>query len=117
LQKLEESLKEKEKVASQQDSTADARRTEGYNLAQQVNGNLDKMNDQLEGVIGDLRKSLNSSSSSSPLMQIAEILNTHFEALQWVDQQQTSLQNRASEVMRMLQLQKINQDRFGRKFN
>jgi nuclear pore complex protein Nup62 len=111
---------EVDKVYSNHESEmtpADLERENGYQLAENVNGELDQMAITLKEII----KKLNSANEravdqDNPVHQIVDILNSHLHSLQWVTQQTAQVQTKLARVSKSFELQKAQHDNWRRQF-
>ncbi|TRZ01029.1 hypothetical protein DNTS_034921, partial [Danionella cerebrum] len=96
---LEESVKEQSGTIYMQNADEERERT--YKLAENVDGQLKRMSQDLKEIIEHLNTSSGPADTSDPLQQICKILNAHMDSLQWVEQNSVLLQRRVEEVSKL----------------
>ncbi|KAI1902706.1 hypothetical protein AGOR_G00018780 [Albula goreensis] len=99
LSPLEESVKEQSGTIYMQNADEERERT--YKLAENVDGQLKRMSQDLKEIIEHLNTSSGPADTSDPLQQICKILNAHMDSLQWIDQNSVLLQRRVEEVSKL----------------
>jgi len=95
----------------------DVEREKGYQLAEDINSQLDQMGNTVKELITKLNTSQEKSvDAENPIAQIVKILNSHLNSLQWIDQNSAILQSRIQDVSKHFTFQKGEQERIhGRK--
>jgi nuclear pore complex protein Nup62 len=83
---------------------ADEERHLGYFLAEKVDAQLGKMQTKLSSLVDRLNKQFGGS-DDNPISLIVETLNAHLNALQWIDLNAATLQQKVT------QQQKVHQQR------
>lgn len=112
---IEEQLKNQQDMAGVHGGQhADVEREKTYKMAASIDGQLKNMMQDLRDIIEHINQSNASAAANSSgddsMAQIARILNSHMDSLQWVDQNTASLQRRVDDVSRLVEVQK-NQER------
>lgn len=93
---------------------ADLEREKTYKMAASIDGQLKHMMQDLRDIIDHINQSNSSSSGGSgddSMVQIARILNSHMDSLQWVDQNTNALQRRVDQVSRVVDAEKRDHER------
>jgi nuclear pore complex protein Nup62 len=93
---------EVEKLSLTADFTPqDRERERGYQMAEQMNGQLDHMSNTLKDLVRRLNDAQsNGDNASDPVSQIVQILNAHLNSLQWIEQNAAVVQQRIQDVQR-----------------
>jgi len=117
-QELEEMLEPIETQLKTQDTIqhsqhADIEREKTYKLAENIDAQLKRMMQDLREIIDHINNSnlQQSKAGEDPMVQIAKILNSHMDSLQWVDQNANLLQRKVDEVGRLVEARKREHDR------
>eukprot|EP00698_Gefionella_okellyi_P021590 TRINITY_DN7030_c0_g1_i2.p1 TRINITY_DN7030_c0_g1~~TRINITY_DN7030_c0_g1_i2.p1 ORF type:complete len:484 (+),score=128.23 TRINITY_DN7030_c0_g1_i2:31-1452(+) len=116
LQSLEDSV---EKLALNEGelNPADYEREKSYQLAEDVNGQLNQMETNINDMIKTLNEAAKQSDPSSPMSQIVQILNEHLTSLQWIDHSVSQLQTGMQEVGAALRQQQMQSYHMGGSMN
>lgn len=102
---------EVENLANESEPTpTDLEREKGYQLAEDINAELDQMETTLKDMINKLNASHTTSDSDNPVNQVVKILNAHLTSLQWLDQNSNYLQSKLQELNRAFNAQKSEQE-------
>jgi len=112
---LEEALRPLE-ISLSGNVPVDTERERTYQLAENLDAQLKRMSEDLKEVISHLNLGNRSSDSSDPVAQIAKILNAHMDSLQWIDSNAQNIEKQLSQVQRITDLQKRDNDRLQRSF-
>jgi len=81
----------------------DTERAKGYQLAESVNAQLDKMSTTLRDLITRVNATYEEQEdSNNPMNQIVKILNSHLNSLQWIDHNASILQSKIQEVTKLV---------------
>ena len=81
---------------------SDADRSKTFDLAEQLQIQLNDTSSQLSRLVNQVNTVSNpKSETDNPTCNIAQILNNHFETLQWIEDQVSSLQKAAIETQKM----------------
>jgi len=95
-------------------STVDIEREKGYQLAEDINGQLNDISSTLQKLIAKLNASQEKTlDNENPLHQVIKILNAHLNSLQWIDQSSSQLQSKMQDVNKQLNFQLQEQERLG----
>ncbi|CAH1787484.1 unnamed protein product [Owenia fusiformis] len=105
---LEKSTEQLPAISYQQH--ADLEREHTYQLAENVDGQLKRMVQDLKEVIDHLNANSTNQASTDPISQIAKILNAHMDSLQWVDQNTVLLQRKVEDVAKQAELRRKEQE-------
>jgi len=89
----------------------DLQREEGLGLAENIEGQLNEMNKTLKTLVTTLNNSQSSPENNKPVHQIVQILNSHLNSLQWIDQTCATLQHKIQELYSKFEVQKIETER------
>jgi nuclear pore complex protein Nup62 len=89
----------------------DEERDKGYQLAENINGQLDQMSNTLKELISKLNAHSKDSDDQNPVSQIIKILNAHLNSLQWIDQNSAVLNTKIQEVSKQFGIQLKEQER------
>jgi DNA repair exonuclease SbcCD ATPase subunit len=106
LKKLEEEVEKLDNVMPPP-TTADKKREQSYELAQKLQQQLDAMKN---GTLKDLIGKINSSQpvdEDNEVVQITQILNEHYNQLEWIESQYQKLSLKAKEVEKISKEQKL----------
>jgi len=100
--------------ASQPTLHSDIEREKTYKLAESIDCQLKRMMQDLKDIIEHINNANNNqvtsqSGGEDPMTQIAKILNSHMDSLQWVDQSSAGLQKRVEDVSRLMEARKRDQ--------
>ncbi|KAL5507999.1 NSP1 [Sanghuangporus vaninii] len=101
---------------------ADAERDKHYTLAAELNTNLDDLSRSLLQMIESVNSlsesenigcDVSMSKGDAPLEQIAQILSSHLESLQWIDSAVKEVENKVTDVERLVRDASVNGSRTG----
>ncbi|KAL5487791.1 NSP1 [Sanghuangporus weigelae] len=101
---------------------ADAERDKHYTLAAELNVNLDDLSRSLLQMIEsvnslseseDIGSDVSRSKGDAPLEQIAQILSSHLESLQWIDSAVKEVESKVTDVERLVRDASVNGSRTG----
>ncbi|KAL5527641.1 hypothetical protein ACEPAG_6442 [Sanghuangporus baumii] len=101
---------------------ADAERDKHYTLAAELNANLDDLSRSLLQMIEsvnslseseDIGSDVSRSRGDAPLEQIALILSSHLESLQWIDSAVKEVESKVTDVERLVRDASVNGSRSG----
>lgn len=93
----------------------DTEREKGYQLAEDINGQLDQMSNTLKDLISKLNSaSEKTEDTDNPVNQIVKILNAHLNSLNWVDENASLLNTKVQEIGRQFAMQQVEQERLSR---
>lgn len=90
---------------------ADEDRVHFYTLAEVVNKRLDDMGDSLDGLVKQFNET---NSEENPIVQLSQILNAHFNSLQYLDQSASQIQNKIQDLMLQADRAQVEQERLHR---
>jgi len=110
---LEEALKPLEASLSNC-GPVDTERERTYALAENLDGQLARMCEDLKEIISHLNTSAQSQDSRDPVHQIGKVLNAHMDSLQWVDSNAAAVERKLSEVTRLAEIHKRDSERLQR---
>ncbi|XP_015761078.1 PREDICTED: nuclear pore glycoprotein p62-like, partial [Acropora digitifera] len=83
-----------------------------YKLANDIDGQLKQMVQDLKSIIDHLNTSnTQKQDNEDPILQIAKILNAHMNSLQWIDQNSGILQRKVDEISRLSETRRKEQER------
>lgn len=81
---------------------SDADRSKTFDLAEQLQMQLNDTSSQLSHLVNQVNTVSNPTKlSDNPTCNVAQILNNHFETLQWIEEQVSALQRSAIETQKM----------------
>ena len=80
---------------------SDADRSKTFDLAEQLQVQLNDTSSQLSRLVNQVNTVSNPKSSDNVTCNVAQILNNHFETLQWIEEQIGSLQRSAIETQKL----------------
>eukprot|EP00794_Sanderia_malayensis_P015976 gene15976-17585_t len=107
---LEEQVKDQQTVPYMQHADIERERT--YQMAEGIDNQLKRMMQDLKDIINHINSSnANLKESEDPMVQVAKILNSHMDSLQWVDQNSLLLQKRVEDVSKYVENQKREHER------
>ncbi|KAL5530163.1 hypothetical protein ACEPAF_6420 [Sanghuangporus sanghuang] len=101
---------------------ADAERDKHYTLAAELNANLDDLSRSLLQMIESVNSlsesenigsDVSRSKGDAPLEQIAQILSSHLESLQWIDSAVKEVESKVTDVERLVRDASVNGSRTG----
>jgi len=99
-------------VADSDLTPTDIEREKGYQMAEDINAQLDQMATTLKDLVSKLNLSQEKNGDGeNPVFQIVKILNAHLNSLQWIDQNSSYLQSKLQEVSRIFATQKAETER------
>ncbi|XP_065068113.1 nuclear pore glycoprotein p62-like [Rhopilema esculentum] len=102
LSPLEEQVKAQQSIPYMQH--ADLEREKTYKMAENIDTQLKRMMLDIKDIINHINTSnANTKENEDPMSQIAKILNSHMDALQWVDQNAVLLQRKVEEVNKQVE--------------
>jgi len=101
--------------ATSEKTPPDVEREKGYQMAEDINKQLD----QMETTLKDLVKKINmtqeqEAGNDDPMYQIVQILNTHLTSLQWIDQTSLQVQQKILDLEKQLKLARDDQENLAR---
>jgi nuclear pore complex protein Nup62 len=115
LDSLEGELDKLMSAQGRQENPADIEREKGYQLAEDLNRQLDQMGVTLRELIKKINSNQQQSADDdNPIYQIVQILNAHLNSLQWIDQSSSALQHKIAEVDKQLKASKLEHDKLSR---
>lgn len=92
-------------LSSKSPSGVDTDRGRGIELAESVQMQLNEVSAQLTSMVDQINtasvKKASSASASASLVDVTQVLNNHFEALNWIESQLSTLQKQTLETQRM----------------
>lgn len=106
---LEKSVEEQQNISFQQH--ADLERENTYQLAENVDAQLKRMLQDLKEIIDHLNTSNASQDNTDPIFQITQILNSHMDSLQWIDQNSALLKRHVEDISKQMETQRKEQER------
>ncbi|XP_013399317.1 nuclear pore glycoprotein p62-like, partial [Lingula anatina] len=106
---LEKTIEQLPPISYQQH--ADLEREHTYQLAENIDGQLKRMAQDLKEIIEHLNATNTSQDSNDPIQQVSKILNAHMDSLQWVDQNTALLQRRVDEISKLAEQRRREQER------
>jgi len=110
---LEEALKPLEaNVAT--GGPVDGERERTYQLAENLDGQLKRMAEDLREIIEHLNSNNRNVDTNDPVVQIGKVLNAHMDSLQWIDSNAAAVERRLGEVTRLADIHKRDNDRLQR---
>ena len=83
-------------------------------LAENLDGQLSRMGEDLKEIICHLNTSVKSQDSKDPVHQIGKVLNAHMDSLQWIDSHAQSVERKLGEVSRLAELHRSDGERLQR---
>merc|ERR1712098_377269 len=92
----------------------DSERERIYALAENLDGQLARMGEDLKEVISHLNTSTKAHDSKDPIYQIGKILNAHMDSLQWIDSNAQGVERKLQEVSRLAELHRNDSERLQR---
>jgi len=92
----------------------DTEREKIYSLAENLDGQLSRMGEDLKEIISHLNTSVKSQDSKDPVYQIGKVLNAHMDSLQWIDSHAQSVERNLEEVSRLAELHRSDGERLQR---
>jgi len=92
----------------------DSERERVYALAENLDGQLARMGDDLKEIISHLNTSARSQDSKDPVYQIGKILNAHMDSLQWIDSNAQGVERKLQEVARLADIHRRDSERLQR---
>merc|ERR1711973_414904 len=110
---LEEILKPLE-ASLAHSGPVDSERERIYALAENLDGQLSRMGEDLKEIISHLNTSVKSQDSKDPVYQIGKVLNAHMDSLQWIDSHAQSVERNLEEVSRLAELHRSDGERLQR---
>merc|ERR1719266_2089729 len=110
---LEEMLKPLE-ASLASTGPVDSERERIYALAENLDGQLARMGEDLKEIISHLNTSAKSQDSKDPVYQIGKILNAHMDSLQWIDSNAQGVERKLSEVARLAEIHRRDSERLQR---
>jgi len=110
---LEEILKPLEAGLANTGSV-DSERERVYALAENLDGQLALMGDDLKEIISHLNTSTKTQDSKDPVYQIGKILNAHMDSLQWIDSSAQGVERKLTEVTRLAEVHRRDSERLQR---
>lgn len=111
LKPLEDAVKDGN-TGGRQLQQADKERDVTYKLANDIDGQLKQMVQDLKSIIDHLNTSnTQKQDNEDPILQIAKILNAHMNSLQWIDQNSGILQRKVDEISRLSETRRKEQER------
>lgn len=111
LKPLEDAVKDGN-TGGRQRQQADKERDVTYKLANDIDGQLKQMVQDLKSIIDHLNTSnTQKQDNEDPILQIAKILNAHMNSLQWIDQNSGILQRKVDEISRLSETRRKEQER------
>lgn len=116
-QELEEALTPIEQHIKAQQSIpymqhTDLEREKTYKMAENIDSQLKRMMQDMKDIISHINTSnTNLKENDDPMTQIAKILNSHMDSLQWVDQNAVLLQRKVEDVSKQLESRRREHER------
>lgn len=110
---LEEALRSLEQSVAGS-APVDTERERTYQLAENLDGQLKRMSEDLKEVISHLNSTSTGLTTSHPLSQIGKILNAHMDSLQWIDSNATAIEKQMAAVARLAEVHRRDSDRLQR---
>jgi len=110
---LEEALKPLEATVST-GGPVDGERERTYQLAENLDGQLKRMGEDLREIIDHLNSNNRNVDTSDPVVQIGKVLNAHMDSLQWIDTNAAAVERRLNEVNRLAEIHRRDSDRLQR---
>lgn len=111
---LEEALAPLEASLAAQGQTVDTERERTYALAENLDGQLARMCEDLKEIISHLNSTAKAQDSRDPVQQIGKVLNAHMDSLQWIDSSALAVERKLGEVARLAEVQKRDNERLQR---
>ncbi|XP_063404593.1 nuclear pore glycoprotein p62-like [Mytilus trossulus] len=109
LNPLEKSVEEQPNISFQQH--ADLERENTYQLAENVDAQLKRMLQDLKEIIDHLNTSNASQDNTDPIFQITQILNSHMDSLQWIDQNSAVLKRHVEDISKQMESQRKQEEK------
>jgi len=92
----------------------DTERERTYMLAENLDGQLARMGEDLKEIISHLNNSTKSQDTRDPVHQIGKVLNAHMDSLQWIDSNAAAVERKLQEVTRLAEIHKRDSERLQR---
>jgi len=108
---LEEALAPLEANLTAQGGSLDTERERTYALAENLDGQLARMCEDLKEIISHLNSTQKAGDSRDPVHQIGKVLNAHMDSLQWIDTSALQVERKLAEVSRLAEVQKRDNER------
>lgn len=106
---LEKSVESSPHLSVQQH--ADLEREHTYHLAENIDGQLKRMAEDIKEIIERLNTSNKSQEDVDPMQQISKILSVHMDALQWIEQNSGIVQRKIEEIGKISEMERRDQDK------
>ncbi|XP_023238230.1 nuclear pore glycoprotein p62-like [Centruroides sculpturatus] len=90
---------------------ADLEREHTYHLAESIDTQLKRMAEDIKEIIEHINSRNNNKDENDPIHQIAKILNSHMDALQWIEQNTVVVQRKLEDVSKMIEVKKSDKDK------
>merc|ERR1711915_543576 len=92
----------------------DTEREKIYSLAENLDGQLSRMGEDLKEIICHLNTGVKSQDSKDPVFQIGKVLNAHMDSLQWIDSHAAAVERKLQDVTRLAEIHKRDSERLQR---
>ncbi|XP_013790093.1 nuclear pore glycoprotein p62-like [Limulus polyphemus] len=106
---LEKSVESAPHLSVQQH--ADLEREHTYHLAENIDGQLKRMAEDIKEIIERLNTSSKSQEEVDPMQQMSKILSVHMDALQWIEQNSGIVQRKIEEIGKISEIERRDQDK------